>query len=209
MHAAEALDRRLEDATRQFSDQLSIQVSCSTHVTDNYVERSDTQTRPSIQLSQALRQLNEQLEHNIYHRLSNAVETIDTRVTIPIEAARELVDVLQIHADALQLAIRDQHGAVLALTTATGDLVTHQRMNQERLDGQLHELRQIQSSFGSIGHDLNTTHADIRSLLHTQQSSSGLFDSAVVPLERLAYSALTEFARGHNFSSHFANCKCT
>ena len=126
---------------------------------------------------------------------------------LPMGAATQLAEALQMHTDALQLALQAQHGVATALTSASGEMVSRQQRHAEQLDSEIDALRQIQSSFQHIGQDISAAHASIGSLLHSRRSGWTVLRGAVLPLERLIYWALTQLAHGSSFGSSFNHCE--
>ena len=126
---------------------------------------------------------------------------------VPMGAATQLAAALQMHTDALQLALQAQHGVATALTSASGEMVSRQQRHAEQLDSEIDALRQIQSSFQNIGQDMSETHANIGSLLHNRRSGWTILSGAVLPFERLVYWALSQLAHGSGFGSAFDLCE--
>ncbi|SPO28733.1 uncharacterized protein UTRI_04611 [Ustilago trichophora] len=178
--AAEVLVKAFEDATLQLLEKLQLQMS--THLQNIMEEHS-------------LR-----MEQSVHHHLSTASVLFEKRLVAPIDAANQLAALLQMHTDALQLALQNQHGLVSVLDSASDQMLHHQEAHAEQLSTEIDALRQLQSGFQSIKQDMNATHANIGSLLLSHRSRWSIWSEVLFPSERLVVRLTHGFVSGANLN---------
>ncbi|SPO28174.1 uncharacterized protein UTRI_04611_B [Ustilago trichophora] len=177
----------LEDATLQLSETLSLQMSA-------YLEN-------------IMAEHSQNIEQAVHHHLSTASEVLETRLVASINAVNQQAFLLQMHTDALQLALQNQHGLVSVLVSASDEMLHRQQAHDEQLSTEIDALRQLQSGFQSIEQDMNATYANIGSLLLSHGSRWSIWNEALFSIERLFVELTHGFFSGANLN-HFLVLRC-
>lgn len=176
-----------------------------THRPTTLVASAKSHRSSRTQLQQATDRHSDLLEHAIAEHLSKASEAIELGLTAPLASAQHLAADLHTHTDVLQLTLREQHGLVDTLASASEAMVARQELHGQRLNQELNAMYQMKLGLESVGRELNQTNTQLGLLLRSHSSSASFLYNALFVVERMVLWAAGEVEGRFGLGS--LNCK--